>query len=393
MIYVALIFFIIAPVLSLPFSVIGLFKDEKHKKLFMLLIAFVMGIISFYISHNQYNIDLNVYEVQVEALSKLPFNYFIEFMLEGKEYLTQIIFWILGKLDYFDFWKFLVAFLGYSIVGITVIEYGKKNKFSNNMMNLSLIVVWLLYNKLNLLLGVRNELAFCIFVYAIYLDIIKESKNKILIYILYTLPVLIHQSTLILIILRLFLPIFMKSRIPFYLVLALYAFSYNFVTIFAGVLVKIPMFGNIFSQLSAYGESIESAIGSNVFITVILICSIILYCILLKSKKKVLKDENLINKKIYSIAEMLLAFGIFSFNYYHVFIRYTNFSMVFVAMILIFILNKYKIKEKTNLLLITIFIIVIILGFLQYKEIMKYDFISGAINNLYKNIFFILGGK
>lgn len=393
MIYVALIFLIIAPVLSLPFSVLGLFKDEKNKKIYMVMIAFVMGIVSFYFPHNQYNIDLNVYEVQVEALSKLPFNYFIEALLEGKEYLTQTIFWILGKLNYFDFWKFLVAFLGYSTIGITVIEYGKKNKFSNYMINLSLIVVWLMYNKLNLLLGIRNELAFCMFIYAVYLDIIKESKNKILIYSLYILPILIHQSTLILIILRLLLPVFMKSRTTFYIILAFYAFSYNFVTIFAGVLVNIPMFGNIFSQLSLYSESIKSAIGSNVFIAVILICSIIIYCIMLNYRNKTLKDENLVNKKIYSIAEMLLAFGIFSFNYYHVFVRYTNFSMVFVAMILMFILNKHQIKKRTNLLLVTIFIIVIALGILQYKEIMKYDFMSGAINNLYKNIFFILGGK
>ena len=186
----ASILFIISPILSMPVVLLGLFLEKKHKRYYCFLLSVMIGIICYYIVPNQ-GMDISRYYEYLDEIRYLPITEALKGISSQTEIITNLFFYVISQLN------------NNSLVYI-IIDYCKIKDLTNKQINMiiiyAMITIWIIPN----ILGIRYAIAMVVFLLAIYLDMVKQKKN-IIYKLLYILPILIHSSTILFLIMRLIL--------------------------------------------------------------------------------------------------------------------------------------------------------------------------------------------
>lgn len=199
----ASILFIISPILSMPVVLLGLFLEKKHKRYYCFLLSVMIGIICYYIVPNQ-GMDTTRYYEYLDQIRYLPITEALKGISNQTEVITNIFFYLISQLNNNSLIVFFSSLIYYNILFYIIIDYCKIKELTNKQINMiiiyAMITIWIIPN----ILGIRYAIAMVVFLLAIYLDIVKQKKN-IIYKLLYIVPIFIHSSTVLFLIMRLIL--------------------------------------------------------------------------------------------------------------------------------------------------------------------------------------------
>lgn len=199
----ASILFIISPILSMPVVLLGLFLEKKHKRYYCFLLSVMIGIICYYIVPNQ-GMDITRYYEYLDQIRYLPITEALKGISNQTEVITNIFFYLISQLNNNSLIVFFSSLIYYNILFYIIIDYCKIKELTNKQINMiiiyAMITIWIIPN----ILGIRYAIAMVVFLLAIYLDIVKQKKN-IIYKLLYIIPIFIHSSTVLFLIMRLIL--------------------------------------------------------------------------------------------------------------------------------------------------------------------------------------------
>ncbi|MEE0127103.1 MAG: EpsG family protein [Clostridia bacterium] len=199
----ASILFIISPILSMPVVLLGLFLEKKHKRYYCFLLSVMIGIICYYIVPNQ-GMDISRYYEYLDEIRYLPITEALKGISSQTEIITNLFFYVISQLNNNSLVVFFSSLIYYNILFYIIIDYCKIKDLTNKQINMiiiyAMITIWIIPN----ILGIRYAIAMVVFLLAIYLDMVKQKKN-IIYKLLYILPILIHSSTILFLIMRLIL--------------------------------------------------------------------------------------------------------------------------------------------------------------------------------------------
>lgn len=205
----ASILFIISPILSMPVVLLGLFLEKKHKRYYCFLLSVMIGIICYYIVPNQ-GMDITRYYEYLDQIRYLPITEALKGISNQTEVITNIFFYLISQLNNNSLIVFFSSLIYYNILFYIIIDYCKIKELTNKQINMiiiyAMITIWIIPN----ILGIRYAIAMIVFLLAIYLDIVKQKKN-IIYKLLYIVPIFIHSSTILFLIMRLILLISNKK--------------------------------------------------------------------------------------------------------------------------------------------------------------------------------------
>ena len=254
---------------------------------------------------------------------------------------------------------FITYYLTFSLIYKISLKYKVSKK--NTMMVFIFVIFGLDY--LSAISGVRNILAFSIFAYCLYYDLVEE-KNRILCFIVYGMMCLLHNSCVILLGFRIVMFLYNKyTKRIFQIVFFLWGI---FVPFIVKVLDSIPNY--YLNQISEKIKTYFVGMMFNANLTLFNLGMSILILVIVVAYKNI--DEHYSKHTDYLILAVLFTIG--SVKQYDVFIRMGSFLVLSSPYYILRFLNHEKISCDKNLLkiknlniIVNIGIIIIsILGFM-----------------------------
>lgn len=170
------------------------------------------------------------------SYQNMPLSDFLGQLAGETEPIVRIYFYIISKLPYWGFLSLINVAIVYGIIFWILWKISERFPMSNN--SFAILVIWTIgvtpyYTVLG---GIRYQLAFSVFAWAFYNEVV-EKRWVMQSWVVYLLTVMIHNSAVILLILRIALLLY--SRYTGITVTAL---------IFAGCIAAIPLV-NLLSQV------------------------------------------------------------------------------------------------------------------------------------------------
>lgn len=206
---------VLIPPLGLPLGIAGLYFDRKSWKWYVFCLAYAFGA-SAYCYETTGTSDITRYFEYIEGIKGVSFTNILNYGKYGSEgealYVFNFICWIAGSLNDPHIVPFVSVFLVYYLSFRIYCEIGKDYEISSRDMIWGIFFLVMALNFFSLVNNIRNVLAYIIVGYAVYLDCYKRKRNIITL-LLYVLPVFIHSSASVLIIIRLLLFLAKRGKI------------------------------------------------------------------------------------------------------------------------------------------------------------------------------------
>lgn len=235
----------------------------------LLFVAIVFAVMAFFQEVNS-DSDLIVAFRHLDGIRQDGWQYFYSEELSSNVYfsgreLLKVYFYILSFFPCNNFYSAISIFFIYYLSLTSVLKACLYYRITPATIKFLLILlIWLIdfFDGSN---GVRNMLAFSIFVYALIDDFLlgKSNKRKVLDWCLYIASAMIHSAAWLLIIIRLLIPLMNSKRILIVtgVAILIWSFSLQFIAPFLSRSDNI-IFNALNHLLSAYTTSEQSAIGN-----------------------------------------------------------------------------------------------------------------------------------
>ena len=198
---------VLIPPLGLPLGIVGLYFDRKSWKWYVFCLAYAFGA-SAYCYETTGTSDITRYFEYIEGIKKVSFSHILDYGKYGAEgealYVFNFICWIAGKLNDPHIVPFISVFLVYYLSFRIYCEIGNDYNIKARDMIWGVLFLVMALNFFSLVNNIRNVLAYIIVGYSVYLDCYKKKRN-IMVLLLYVLPIFIHSSASVLIIIRMLL--------------------------------------------------------------------------------------------------------------------------------------------------------------------------------------------
>lgn len=235
---------------------------------------------------------------------------------------------------------FFSIVLTYIIFFYIIYDFCKKEKVKIDILAIYIFMHFALCFLRYSISGVRNYLAFSIIALAIYREIVKNNKN-IITYMLYIIPVFIHSSSLIFILLRVTYKLFSKVKIKYLMI---------FWTYLCPIIIEI-LVNTSLSILQDAGIRLKYYMNiSNVDIRIMgifLIVMIQMEALIRIISKRGYVEQHKYLKQYIQLLEIILLFTIGSIGIPQIFIRMCR-GISFIMLPLIFLAFTYFTKNKKN---------------------------------------------
>lgn len=385
MLILAIILFLILPIMSIPVLLIAFIKDSKYRKIYGFLLAISLAIISFKIDVKEIALDLKVYYGQMTMLKFINFSEMFEILISQKEPITNLMFFFIAKIGIYPIWQFITTFINYFIIFFILSDYAKTKNIGNKTFTIVLIFAIVFMNNIFLFTGIRNTFALMIYLCILYNEYIKQKKG-IIYKILYIVPVLIHMSMIIGIIIRILMSA-KKHKNLIVIGLIIYAVSPNLIVQISSLIGELPVFSDLVAKLQVYLFDARVINFNSLLHMVLLIYFIVVYYALVKKRKQ----ENLEITNLYKALEIILLFNICSFNYWDIFLRWSDISIILFTLCLMDNTKIIKIKGNPNILIV--FVIFIAFFYIQYANLKGLNISKNLDEYCYKNIISVFDDK
>ncbi|MGH2075733.1 EpsG family protein [Aerococcus urinaeequi] len=185
--------------------------------LMFISLFFILG----YLYQPYRNYDLFRYFVEMNLLSRYSYLDSFSVGVYANEPLIHTVFYIIGKIGNFSLLSStamgtittLIVLAGYKII------YNKNYNFANYSFFLYFTVVIGMIGIVNTMSGISQILAWSFALIAINYDYFSQNKNKIISFLLYLIPLGIHSSSIILLLIRVFTIVFKKRSKSIWLII------------------------------------------------------------------------------------------------------------------------------------------------------------------------------
>lgn len=196
---------IIVPPLGLPLGLIGLYSDRRQWKAFAFIIA--LAVASFAYNYDPLTAsDIVRYFDFIEEIRKVSLLRAFGYGSYGSSglYVFTIACWIAGKLGDPRIIPALSVFFVYYLSLYMTGKVAEDLQCKRRSLMVSLLFILTALNFYAITNNVRNVLALVLIGYATFRDCF-EHKHNLLTYVLYVLPIFIHQSAILVLALRVLL--------------------------------------------------------------------------------------------------------------------------------------------------------------------------------------------
>ena len=237
---IALLLFVICPIMVLPFLFLGLKKDKKHKNVYLIIIAIFVALFSYNYRPKseedlyRHHIDTMQYEdASVEVLAKD--------ISQKPEQLSTVYKFIISKTGNQDLLQFFTSAMSFFILFYLLNEYTEKNK---DVKGWKLFGIWIFvlagFHFIVITSGIFYTLALEVFSLGVYLDY--EKKRKVWGWTFYIMPMFIHTCAFLpFILILLFKILGSKNNIKNILILVGLIMSIGFLLMVIAPNIDLPI--------------------------------------------------------------------------------------------------------------------------------------------------------
>ena len=169
--------------------------------------------------------------------------------------------------------------------------------------------------------------------------------------------------------------------------LIIYAVSPNLIVQISSLIGELPVFSDLVAKLQVYLFDAGVINFNSLLHMVLLIYFIVVYYALVKKRKQ----ENLEITNLYKALEIVLLFTIWSFNYWDIFLRWSDISIILFTLCLMDNTKIIKIKGNPNILIV--FVIFIAFFYIQYANLKGLNISKNLDEYCYKNIISVFDDK
>jgi hypothetical protein len=198
---VSYVAFLLNPLFSLVFILMGILKDRNHNTHYSFLLAGVFTSFAYWVIPRG-EMDLTRYFEQVAFFGNMSWTSFVNTVLTGDYlFIQNILFYFIGKTGNYHLLPAIVIFISYFIMFYMLTDYANRMEARSSEILFALLFLICVMPFISLVSNVRNILAFSIISFAIYREFIQNKKN-ILTVLCYIIPLFIHISSLSLIVIK-----------------------------------------------------------------------------------------------------------------------------------------------------------------------------------------------
>lgn len=399
-VYIGLFF--LYPIITTPLILIPLTYRFKYSKIFLIL--FVLGISLIILRYIPFPTDDGAYHYKAAYLYQSYDNIFEWFSyLMSKDIPTEygyynyplfgLLLYIFSNTGTYSLISFVVCFTVYYLYSSIILDIFQKSNISKWLFLVGLIIILTFVNIRYTASGMRYALAVSITVSLFYKEIRGGfSINKSLFY--YLIPILIHASSLIFVLLRILFPLLKNDRI-YKKILVLFTFPV--------LSIVLPVFNINNGYFSFLVEKFDSyQITENYIVlfkwsdlvyvyvgALISVIFIVYYHITLRFQK----NEKL--KNFYKLVMYVCLLTLSVSPFLTLLDRFVWFVYPLVIIsIVLFIASstEYSPKTKKNRYLLSYFILILCFGgtliwnrnFLEFLRLLDYNFIEILTKNVYE---------
>lgn len=399
-VYIGLFF--LYPIITTPLILIPLTHRFKYSKIFLIL--FVLGISLIILRYIPFPTDDGAYHYKAAYLYQSYDNIFEWFSyLMSKDIPTEygyynyplfgLLLYIFSNTGTYSLISFVVCFAVYYLYSSIILDIFQKSNISKWLFLVGLIIILTFVNIRYTASGMRYALAVSITVSLFYKEIRGGfSINKSLFY--YLIPILIHASSLIFVLLRILFPLLKNDRI-YKKILVLFTFPV--------LSIVLPVFNINNGYFSFLAEKFDSyQITENYIVlfkwsdlvyvyvgALISVIFIVYYHITLRFQK----NEKL--KNFYKLVMYVCLLTLSVSPFLTLLDRFVWFVYPLVIIsIVLFIASstEYFPKTKKNRYLLSYFILILCFGgtliwnrnFLEFLRLLDYNFIEILTKNVYE---------
>lgn len=187
------------------------FIPVRNRKHFYVFYSIIFALIGFSFQPHLGDDLIREYE-NLEDIRRLGWEYFstetikysdISNKFEGL-YTSQLYYYLFSKLPVFNFLPAITLFIEYLLQFDLAEKCIKKADLGRNSAWLLFTFVLCTRETYMMMSGIRNQLAFTIFCYFLYVELVEE-RHKVLCWVMYAFSCFMHQSAIVLLVCRIFL--------------------------------------------------------------------------------------------------------------------------------------------------------------------------------------------
>ena len=302
LVFIAALF---VPLLGLPLGILGLVGDKKHQKVYIVCISLAFGSIAYGYQARSLTDIVRYWEMVEEYMSRnISLAEAFQSGFYGSDsvetlWLVNVFLWLSSKIQDQRIIPALSTFFVYYISMSMTCRVCEDTGIDRKQMVFYILFILVALNLYAITNNVRNVLAFLMVSYGAFYDVYLHKRN-IGVWMLYILPIFIHTSAIIFLILRLFIRPIRKLKIAGMVVViflypvleALNSLAKNMtgsLAIIGGAIMKAYRY---FTDTSSeWGLEVQAS-GSEKVFKIIYIAIALIFCVLwILTERKKAKDS------------------------------------------------------------------------------------------------------
>lgn len=359
-------------------SFFSFFCPKKIIIYYFIIAAFALSVLAFFYSPTQYA-DLFHHYLMLDEFKFYGWNYVVDTHYFQRQPIFAVYAYLISFFPFKGFLPAITVFLAYLFPFILINKISIKYNIKKEIIVLSFLFILFTMSYLGVMGGIRNMLAFSLFGYTLYSDLV-EKKNKIICFTIYIALCLFHSSIVILVVFRLLVAL-TKKRLSFFFLLVvslLWPLLSLYIIKILGLLKGVVFFSFLQEQVEGYingGTQFVYSTASIRLLSLISIFSCLIFCIFMQKYIKDYPDKYL---RFFLITILFTIGGVFQYDLFVRMVCFLIFSSPFVILIALSVSSNGTNRNVTILKMFLnvelIFVSVISLVFYTWSEYTKINF-------------------
>lgn len=283
------------PVVYIPalIAIYFLFAQPSKWKRLLPVYLFCIFVFAYCITPSYVN-DLTRYMMQMERFAHSGLLEVFETQADAL-YVTNTIFWLFGKMQAYHFVPAIATTIVYGVSAYIICDYAEKHELSKYI-PMAFVLEFCMLPFFSIVNNVRNVTAFGIGVYAAYYELEKGKRNFWTLF-LYIVPIFIHKTGFLILLIRLVTPLFKRLKIFAFGIVFLLPISIEYAFNHIGVFSFGGTFGTIVRRFiisahnyllgeSDYAAAVRASAGSAITRVVVFAFLLIMVWLIFKDSRK-----------------------------------------------------------------------------------------------------------
>lgn len=319
------------------------FISKKHLKIYFFIVALILATIAFFFQPSA-DMDLYKHYQTIDYFKIHGWDYVKTTYIFKTLPIYGVYFYLISLLPVKEFLPAVTVFITYFLSFNLIYKISRDNNIKKSYIMITFSFFILGTDYLSVISGIRNMLAFSIFVYFLYIDLV-EKKHKLLCFLIYIALCALHDSVIILVLFRIIVCIYNRfTRITLMLALVFWTFFLdsilNIVNLFTG-----SYFIKITEKVGFYYIGI---LDYNLRTVLFELLCLILLTLIFISYHQENRNKNYYPSKYWHYIFITIAFTLGSIKQYELFLRMTGFIMYASPYYIMMFLDSNSTKNKTK---------------------------------------------